>query len=264
MGERHEHAAGTFCWVDLATTDAQAAKDYYAALFGWTGEDSPTPMGTPYTMLSKDGRLVAGLWQLPPESTGQGVPTHWQSFVSVEDVDATVARATGLGARPMMEPQDVMDAGRMALVQDPGGAAFGLWQPRAHHGAALVNAPGSLCWNELHTNDTEQARGFYQGLFGWRSHTDSGATGQPYTSFLHGDREAAGMLQIQPDWGPIPPNWAVYFAVEDCDATLERARSLGGQVAVPPMDAPGIGRFAFVSDPQGGMFAVIALEAPDD
>ena len=120
-----------------------------------------------------------------------------------------------------------------------------------------------MCWNELQTKDLTVASEFYASLFGWTAKTAEGMMGGAYTEFRNAARPAAGMLEIQPDWGEVPPNWAVYFAVTDCDATLEQARTLGAKVDVPPMDIAGVGRFAVLQDPQGAHFAVIHLEKPD-
>jgi predicted enzyme related to lactoylglutathione lyase len=153
-----------------------------------------------------------------------------------------------------------MEHGRMAVVQDPTGAVFSLWQPKQHRGAGLVNAPGSLCWNELMTTDTNKAGDFYTGLFGWGKDVQNFGP-MEYTMLTNEGRPTAGMLQITPDMGPIPPNWLIYFAVDDCDATVQKASELGANVMKPADDIPGIGRFAILTDPQGAAFAIIKLEA---
>ena len=159
----------------------------------------------------------------------------------------------------MQPPCDVMTSGRMSLIQDPTGAVFSLWQPQDHIGADLANEPGAFCWNELQTRDVAGATQFYTELFGWTSKTTKNAMGGDYTEFLNRDRSGAGMLEIQPEWGDMPPNWVVYFVVENCDATLEKAKTLGGRVDMAPIDMADVGRFAIIQDPQGAFFTVIQM-----
>lgn len=249
---------GTFCWVDLATPDAEAARVFYTGLFGWTTDDRAGAGGT-YTMLEKAGNLVGALYGMDADQVEAGIPPHWNSYVSVARADESAEAATRLGGTVVLPPFDVETVGRMAMVQDPTGAVLALWEPRTHTGAALVNEPGSFCWNELYTRDPDAATTFYTGLFGWTSETITTSGGQPYTAFRNGDRPAAGMMRIQEAWGDMPPNWAVYFAVGDLDAAMEKARATGGTIGMDPIAVPDLGRFAFVQDPQGAHFVMIQL-----
>ena len=258
MAEMKEHPPGTFCWADLATTDAEAGKKFYAGLFGWQWADMPAGPSV-YTMFSKGGKNVCALYSMNDEMRKQRVPPHWQSYVSVESADETAEKAKGLGGTLTMPPFDVMDVGRMAVVRDPAGAMFALWQPKLHVGAQLVNEPGTLCWNELYSNDLETSSSFYRGLFGWTTKKSPGAMAHEYTEFYQGERRAGGMLEIQKEWGPVPPHWTVYFAVENCDVTLETAKSLGAKVTIGPVDIDNVGRFVALEDPQGAHFSVIQL-----
>src|SRR2546427_1699496 len=248
MQETPQYAPGTFCWVELGTSDGEGAKKFYTELFGWDFTDNPVGPGMIYTMLKQDGKDVGALYQLSPEMTAQGIPPHWLSYVSVTSADETAAKAKAAGATVRKEPFDVFTVGRMAVIQDPTGAVFALWQAGTHAGASVVNVPNSLVWNELMTTDTAKAGDFYTTLFGWTK--DVQQFGLEYTIFKNGDRGAGGMLAITPEMGNIPPNWLVYFAVDDCDATTEKATSLGGQTMKPPEDIPGIGRFSILLDPQ--------------
>jgi len=250
-----EHAPGTFCWIELATTDGPGAKKFYAELFGWEAQDSPVGPDMVYTMLSLNGKHVGALFQ-KGESMKQ-VPTHWASYIRVTSADETAAKAKALGGTVMGEPFDVMDVGRMAVITDPTGANFCLWQPRKHQGVGIKGETNSLCWNELLTNDTAKAIDFYTKLFGWKTKTDTGAT--PYTEIINGEEHIGGIMQIQPQMGPIPPNWGIYIAVDDCDGIAQKATSLGGRQYVPPTDIPNVGRFAVLSDPQGAAFSIIKL-----
>ena len=261
MQETPTYAPGTFCWVELGTTDGEAAKKFYTGLFGWTFTDSPIGPAMVYTMLKQDGKDVGALYKMPEEMTSQGIPPNWLSYVSVANADESAAKAKELGATLMKEPFDVMDVGRMAVVQDPTGAVFALWQPGTHHGAGLYNSPNSLCWNELSTSDTEKAGDFYSGLFGWTRNVQQFGP-MTYTTFRNNERPAGGMYKPGPEMGNIPPHWLAYFSVDDCDATLAKANELGATTLAPPMDIPDTGRFAVLQDPQGAVFAVIKLISP--
>jgi len=259
MAERTKHEPGTFSWVELATRDSAAAKRFYTSLFGWGLDEMPVGDGTTYTMLTKNGKRVGALYQMSAQQ--QGVPPHWNSYVTVASADDSAAQAKKLGGNVMLEPFDVLDAGRMAVVADPTGAVFSLWQPKRHIGADLVNEPGAFCWNKLYTTDPNKAADFYMGLFGWTKdarHMDYGE----YVIFNRGGRQMCGMMQIPKEWGPVPPHWLVYFAVDDCDASVAKATSLGAKAMMPPMDIENVGRFAMLTDPEGAGFAVIKLNAP--
>ena len=262
MQETPDYAPGTFCWVELGTTDAEAAKKFYSELFGWTIEDRPVGPDMIYTILNLDGKNAGALYPLDKEKQAQGIPSNWLSYASVANADETAAKAKELGATIMAGPFDVMTVGRMAVVQDPTGAVFALWQAKDHKGAGVVNVANSFCWNELMTTDTAKDGDFYTGLFGWGKDTQNFGPLE-YTMFSNGGRPAGGMLQITPAMGPIPPNWLVYFAVDDCDAKTQKAKELGGSVMKPPDDIPNIGRFSILTDPQGAAFALIKLENPE-
>lgn len=254
---QREHAPGTFCWIELATTDGPAAKEFYTGLFGWEAQDNLIGPNMIYTMLKLNGKDVGALYE--KGEMMQDVPTVWASYISVTNADETVARAKSLGATIIKDAFDVTDVGRMAVITDPTGATFCLWQPKSHTGIGTRGEPNTLSWNELLTTDTTKATDFYTKLFGWTTKTDSGA--MAYTEFKNGDEHVGGMMQIRPDMGPVPPHWGIYFAVEDCDAAVQKATSLGGKVYVPAMDIEHVGRFATLSDPQGAVFSIIKLSA---
>jgi predicted enzyme related to lactoylglutathione lyase len=261
MQESLAYKPGTFCWVELGTTDGEAAKKFYTQLFGWDFIDNPIGPGKVYTMLKLNGKDVGALYEMPEEMTSNGVPPHWLSYVSVESADESAATAKSLGGTLMKEPFDVFTVGRMALVQDPTGAMFALWQAGTHQGAGVVNVPNSFCWNELATKDATKAGEFYTRLFGWGKKVQDMGT-MMYTSFLNGDRPAGGMYEPPPEMGEMPPHWLVYFAVADADAAAARAAELGGKICSPPRDIPGVGRFAMILDPQNAPFAIIKLTMP--
>jgi predicted enzyme related to lactoylglutathione lyase len=251
MGERTSHTPGTFSWTDLATTDTDAAKRFYTALFGWDFDDQPIPGdGGVYTLLRRDGKEVAALFQAQ-----EGMPTAWSSYVTVESADAAATKAADLGGTPMGEAFDVMDAGRMAVIQDPTGAVVSVWEPHRSIGARFVNGPGAITLNQLNTPDPEAAQRFYADLFGWRTEQVAGGD-QPYWGIYNGDRLNGGMMRL-PDDAPAPPHWLVYFGSEDVDADAGRIGELGGQIMVPPFDVPG-GRILVAQDPQGAVFGLFA------
>jgi uncharacterized protein len=247
MGERDSHEHGTFSWTDLSTPDAEASKAFYASLFGWEFEDNPIPDGGVYVMARLGGRAAAAMFE-----TSERHPA-WASYVTVDDVEATTERARELGANVMAEPFDVMDAGRMATLQDPTGAVFCVWEPRRAIGAEVVNTHGALSLNQLNTTDPDAAQRFYGDLFGWRIEQAPG-TETAYWGLYRGDRLNAGMMQLPPG-APAPSHWLVYFGIDDVDTAADQIGSAGGAVMVPPQDVPG-GRILVAQDPQGAVFAV--------
>ncbi len=263
MQEVTTYPLGTFSWVDLTTTDAAAAKQFYTELMGWTVNDIPLGPDSFYTMLQLEGRDVAALSQMDEEQQSQGMPSTWNSYITVENVDESAKKATALGATVMMPPFDVFDAGRMAVVQDPTGAVFSIWQAKSHIGAKVVNIPGTLAWNELVTRDLETAKTFYQQCFGWETQTQDVEGGFEYTTIMNHGRANGGMLQMTAEWGDAPPHWMVYFSVADCDASTEKAKSLGATVHVEPRDIPEVGRFSVLQDSQGAAFTLIYLNNPE-
>jgi predicted enzyme related to lactoylglutathione lyase len=255
MPERTEYAPGTPAWVDIGT-DVEGAKRFYGGLFGWDAADAGPPEETGgYGFFVQDGRLVAGYG--PQQNPG---PPMWTSYVSVRDANETAALAREAGGTVVVEPMQIMEAGAMAIVQDPQGALIAIWQPGQHYGAQLVNEPGSLSWNELNARDVDVAKAFYSRVFGWDSETHTGGP-MPYTEFKLGGASIAGMLPIPPQAPPqMPSHWLVYFAVDDIDAAAERVRALGGQVMMPRVQSPA-GVLSIVADPQGAPFAIIQLGA---
>jgi uncharacterized protein len=261
MQETPKYKPGTFCWVELGTSNAEAAKTFYSQLFGWDYTDNPVGPDMIYTILKLNGKDVGGLYQLSSEMTAQGIPPNWLNYISVINADETAAKAKSAGATLLKEPFDVSTVGRMAVVQDPTGAVFALWQAGTTKGAGIYNVPGSFCWNELGTTDTAKDGEFYSNVFGWTRDVQNFGP-MEYTMFSNGDRPAGGMFKLTPEMGNIPPHWLTYFAVDDCDAKEQKATELGGSVMKPADDIPGIGRFAILRDPQGAAFAIIKLENP--
>lgn len=255
MGERSEYLPGTFCWSELATSDQAAAKAFYGGLFGWDADDRPVGDGVFYSMQLLDGKPVAAIAPQPSQQRDAGVPPLWNSYVSVDDAGALAARAQELGAAVHASPFDVMTVGRMAVIQDPQGAFFMLWQPREHIGASLVNVPGALVWNELQSPDLDASAAFYGDLFGWTAEELPGGR-ERYLVVKNGTANNAGMRTLTP---PTPPSWLVYFGVQDVERALARVDELGGSKLAGPIDIE-IAKIAVVADPQGAVFALYAGE----
>ncbi len=261
MGERTEYKHGTHSWVDLSTDDPEAAKGFYGELFGWEFEDMPAGEdgdgeAMTYSMASLDGKTVGAVFK------GDGsLPVHWNSYVTVDDLDGAAEKVKELGGELTAEPMDVMDVGRMLVLQDPTGAFLNLWEAKSHIGAAIVNVPGALTWNDLNTSDPKAAMDFYGELLGWTFDKIPDAT--EYWVIKNDGRSNGGVRPIdnsQP--GEIPAHWLPYFACSDVGESLEKVESLGGRSFFGPMDVPG-GRFAIVGDPQGGAFALFSGEFDD-
>jgi uncharacterized protein len=244
MGKRTSYEPGTFCWVDVATTDRARAKAFYAALFGWEADDVPGGQGTTYTRARVGGEPVAGIYELPPP--------RWTSYVCVEDADATVARARELGGRVEAEPFDV-GGGRRTEITDPAGAVVAIWEPGDHIGAGRVNEVGCLCWNELTVPDFAAVERFYADLFEWRVVPVPTREGAPEIAGIAnraGGRN--GNMRGVPD---RPAAWTPYFAAESCTEVAARANEMGGRTLFGPIDIPA-GRMAVLADPQGAVFGL--------
>lgn len=260
MKDANNYPNGVFCWVDLSTTDTEAAKTFYSDLFGWEIEDRPLPGGEFYTMMRLNGHAVAGLGPMPEEMQQQGIPSHWTSYVKHDDVDSVAEKVTAAGGTVIFPPMDVMEEGRMFMAVDPSGATFGAWQPGNHRGAQVVNAPNTLVWNELQTHNLEATRTFYNDVFGWDVVTDDNG----YVMYKAEDRVQAGSMAIDASWGDVPSNWQVYFMVEDVNRVAERVKELGGSVIMGPMQAGEMGHFATCADPTGGVFTIMEFSGPVD
>jgi predicted enzyme related to lactoylglutathione lyase len=252
MPEVTKHDPGAFSWVELATSDAAAAKKFYAALFGWTPVDQPSGPDMVYTIFEKNGKDVGAVYQIRPDQ--KGMPPNWGIYVTVPSADDAAKRAKDAGGKILMEPFEVMTFGRMAVIQDPQGAFFSVWQPRDHIGSEVWGEPNAPCWCELQTSDTEAAQKFYTAVFPWTAKVSP-----EYTEWHLNGKGIGGMMKIGPDWGPIPPHWTPYIQVEDTDAIFAKTKSLGGGAHLPPTDFPDVGRFSILHDTQGASFAVIKL-----
>lgn len=255
MADVDRWPAGRFCWLELATTDIDSARSFYQELFGWEYNDVPMGEGSVYRMPHLRGRDIAGMYNLGPDQRSQGIPPHWLPYIGVDDVDISADQARELGGNLCAGPFDVMDVGRMAVFQDPTGATFALWQPRKHAGYGVFGEHGAVVWSELATRDTATARAFYTALFGWTTQDWLGS--MAYVVFKQGGQSLGGMFEMMPEMVGVPPHWMTYFAVNDCDATANRAVELGGSMIMPPADIPEAGRFAILKDREGAAFSIL-------
>ena len=264
MSKPAGYAPGAFSWVDLMTPDVETARRYYGQLFGWSYTVDHDDSDGAYTQFTYHGMRVAGMGEMPREMQQAGMPSTWNSYISVERLEPVVARCQELGGTVTLPPMDIHSSGtlvgRMAVLADPAGAHFSLWQAGAHVGAELVNDPVSFAWNELLTRDVDASAHFYNQLFGWTIVAAEGDN--PYYEIKVGERLNGGFLPWHADIGDVPPYWSVYFSVVDCDETLKRAQDLGGKHIAGPIDIDP-GRFAVVADPFGAVFNIMKLHDPE-
>jgi predicted enzyme related to lactoylglutathione lyase len=252
MGIRERYTPGTPSWPELSSSDQAGAKAFYAALFGWEVQDLPMGDAGVYSMLQLDGRSAGAIAPQPPQQRDAGVPSMWNTYITVESADAALAQAAELGGTVHADAFDVMDAGRMGIVQDPFGAFFEVWEPRARIGAEVVNAPGAFSWCELVTPAIEAATEFYRGLFGWTVTPFEGMA-VPYSVLATADGHTIGGLR--PATEAEPPHWLVYFGCGAIEPAMARVEELGGRGLSGPHDI-GVGKLATVADPQGAVFAL--------
>ena len=245
--------SGTPCWIDVMVPDPGAAREFYSGLFGWDIQDGPPEAGG-YLMCMMNGRPAAAI---SPKPEGNPFPNVWSTYLASDDVDATVAKATEAGAQIMMEPMDVMTAGRIAFAIDPTGAPFGIWQGGDHLGVGIYNEPGTLIWNELMTRDYEGAKAFYSHVFGF-AYEETGEGFAYSTVKRASDGEVvAGLGELDASTpAEVPASWVIYFMVEDCDASVAKAAKLGASVDRQPFDTP-FGRMATLFGAQGEAFSLV-------
>jgi uncharacterized protein len=250
MPERDSYTPGTPCWVELGTSDIDAAVDFYGGLFDWDVAESQPDTGG-YRLAMLRDRPVAGLSPLMSEQQ----PVAWTAYAATDSADGVAEKVKANGGQVVAEPMDVMELGRMSVFLDPQGAALGVWQANQFQGAGIVNEPGSFTWNELHTRDIASAQAFYPAVVGWEVE-ERPFGDMTYTIWKASGEQVAGGMQMNEQFPPdVPSHWMLYFAVDDLEARTEKVRELGGAVTVPPSDIPDMGRFAVLGDPQGAVFA---------
>ena len=247
------YSHGEFCWTELAVQDVPAAKIFYQGLFGWKFRDVPIGGGQTYSMCLVDDKEVCAMYTMCEEVREMKVPPSWLAYIHVDNVDDCVGRIKTIGGKVLAEPMDVMDAGRLAMIQDPTGAKFGIWQARKHIGAALDESPGTVCWRELITPNLDAAGKFYSTLFGWRGKVED-MGGMKYHMYMKDDEGRCGMLS--PPAKDMHPNWMTHWVVENCEKSVAKAKQLGAFVCRDTTEIPNVGRFAILGDSQGAGFGI--------
>ena len=251
------HPHGAFCWIELSTPDQNAAKSFYGSLFGWASQDFPMGPNDFYTMFQLEARNTGAAYTMRAEQRSQGVPPNWMVYIAVANVDDAASRAAQLGGKVLSPPCDVYTAGRMAVVQDPTGAVFALWQPKTHIGTGIAGVYGTLCWADLTTPDTERAKSFYSGLLGWRI-TVGENDPSGYLHIRNGEEYIGGIPPSSFAPPNTPPNWMAYIYVANCDETTAKCSQLGGKTLLGPMNIEKVGRMSILADPQGAVFSAFA------
>lgn len=250
------HAPGMFCWIELATSDQAGAKQFYTSLFGWSADDSPMGPDASYTMFRLNGKDIGGGYTLMADQKAMGVPPNWLVYVAVDSADAAADKAKQLGGNVLAGPLDVMEHGRMAVLSDPTGAVFAVWQAKQNPGMGLVGAEGSFSWADLNTPDPAKAGEFYKSLFGWQLEKGENDPDGGYLHIKNGEHFIGGVPPASHMPPGAPPHWLIYFHTNDCDATSNKAKSLGAAVRFGPVTMENVGRLAVVADPQGAYFSV--------
>lgn len=266
MSERSSYEPGEFCWVDLATSDIDAAAKFYGELIGWEFDPAGAVEETGgYGFFTYKGKQVAGGGPIQ----GEGQPPAWSGYVNVEDADETAGKVTDAGGTVLVPPFELpQESGRMAVCQDPEGAFFSIMQQRQHKGAELVNEIGTWTWNQLATRDADGAREFYGKVFGWSlEQADEAPPDLPFYMWQVDGQKweegLAGLLVMGEEMEGVPPHWQVYFCVEEAKAAIERVNGSGGQTQFGPQRIP-VGELAVFTDPQGAAFAIIEPDYPEE
>jgi len=250
MPDIDSHPHGTPSWFDLMTDDVEGARAFYGKVFDWEF-DVGSPDSGFYSIAKRRGRKAAGMGQKPADAS---FPNAWTVYFAVDDCDAAVALASEHGAHVSMQPMDVFDQGRMAMLADPTGGVYGLWQPGAHRGAEITAEHGAMAWCEVNTRDLDRATDYYSAVYDLSPREIDMPS--RYATLHRGEPAVAGVLQMTDEWGDMPPHWMPYFAVADADAACAVIAAEGGNVAHGPFDTP-YGRMAVCTDPSGAAFSVI-------
>ncbi|HXW14032.1 MAG TPA: VOC family protein [Terriglobia bacterium] len=255
MTTSQTHPSGSFCWVELSTSDQNAAKKFYSGLFGWSINDNPMGPGEAYTIFRLGGRDAAAAYTMNKQEREAHVPPHWNLYIATENVDNSASRVAKTGGTVLGGPFDVMDAGRMAVVKDPTGAAFCLWQAKNNSGLGVTGEDGAFCWADLNTPDPQRAGKFYSDLLGWK--LEKGANdASGYLHIKNGDKHIGGIPPAQYLPKGAPAHWLIYFHVAGVEASTDRVSQMGGKVHMPPQNMPNVGAWSVVADPQGAAFAL--------
>jgi len=257
MSTMNGYPLGAPCWVELSSTDAPIAREFWSALMDWTAVDSALPDGAMYTRFQLDGRDVGACAGMNATQRAQGTASHWNLYFAVEDVDARCVVANAEGGRVLAGPFEVADLGRMAVLSDPEGAEFRLWQPRGRPGAGAVHEDRAVGWIDLASHDVARAAAFYGRLLGWTIRETSHPAEGHYRIWAVNRYDWGGLLSMDARSGNAAPHWSVYWRVNDCTAAAARVTELGGKVLRGPFDTEGVGRIVVMQDPTGARCCLI-------
>jgi predicted enzyme related to lactoylglutathione lyase len=255
MANIDQHPVGSFCWFELATTDQAAAKNFYTSLFGWSVVDSPIGPDDFYSMFKLAGRDTGAAYTMRKEQRAQGVPPHWMVYIQVENADQSVSKAAQGGGTVLAPAFDVMEIGRMAVIQDPTGAIFSLWQSKSRSGTTIGGVDNTFCWADLSTPNPERAGKFYSELFGWQLMKDE-KDPSGYIHIKNGENFIGGIPPATHRNPNAPPHWLLYFQVGDVEAATGKVAQLGGKVLMPARKMENVGTWSIVADPQGAVFSL--------
>lgn len=245
---------GSPCWIDLMTSDTAKAREFYGGLFGWEFQEGDQDLYGGYITATKGGQSVAGIMQKQEDQ--EALPDLWSTYLMSRDAAATAATVPAHGGQVYMEPMEVPAQGVMAFVADPSGAAIGIWESKGMDGYGVAAESGAPAWHELHTKDYDAAVKFYQDVFNWETDVLSDSPEFRYTTLGKDESAQAGIIDASgylPEH--VPSHWVVYFAVDDADATVKHALSMGATLLDGPEDSPH-GRIATLNDPTGAMFKI--------
>ncbi len=255
--KKKEYKQGQFCWVELHTTNTKEAKNFYGELLGWRFDERPVSDSDVYIMASRGDNVICGMFNISKEDQHKKIPPHWNNYISVKNADEISKKAKTLGAKVLEAPFDVMDVGRMAVLQDPTGPIFNIWQPKLHVGMTAESMDlGSFCWNECGTHDVEKAATFYTKLFGWNIES-----GDSYSEIsLDKKHPFGGIYALTKEMKDVPPHWICYFNVEDCKKSTDLAKKMGGIAKMENKKIPEMGHISVIKDAQGAVFGLFSLK----
>ncbi|MCX6155675.1 MAG: VOC family protein [Candidatus Kapabacteria bacterium] len=256
MSEIHAHKPASFCWVDYMANDPDGAIKFYSDLFGWEARHDNSTGGPVYSIFHLKGKAVAASMEMPADMKALKVPSCWIVYVCSSKVEDDLNKARQNGALILHEADDIPTQGRWGLFQDPEGAVIGLWEPQKHIGSNFKDEHGSFCWFEHGSHSADNSMLFYSKVFGWSSKKEQMA-GMDYTTILNGVDGIGGVYTFNENMQDVPPNWLVYFAINDIDAACEKIISFGGSVIMPKMHIEGVGAFGIFTDNQGGVFGLL-------
>lgn len=255
---------GDFCWAELYANNIDKSLQFYTDLFNWNIESLPVGQDISYKLIKINDNAVAGGIRINEAMKKGGVPPHWNSFVLVEDIHESVALAKKLGGAIMRDAFDIPNKGKMAVIVDPTGASFSLWEPlmsdKDNQQSVSKSTSGNIGWNELITNDLDRANQFYCDLFKWTPKRKEFLPNETYITFMNKESPVAGMLKPVTHRNNPGPRWSLYFTTNDLDDCINKAKKLGGHLCYDPVSFPDIGRFTTIRDPDGVFFSVIQFD----